>query len=271
MPRTPSDRDDRQMDLFDRPVAPPASPSPTPAPAPDPAALGDAELLARFATASVAEVVSLGMEVVRRQPAGWPQAVLALWERFLGFGTVQPLREQIVVLDIIRRTGEAGLLRQILQRGPVADGLHAELLLVAAECRVALPTPVVLRGLSDARPPVRQAAAHVAGLSGLPADGLHPHLTDPSRAVRRAVATALAEAGDAIARETLLFEMRLMPDRAGLEALTHLADEDVVIRLGQIARQHPGWCGFVIELLEGIDHPKAPRVAAGLMSEARDR
>jgi hypothetical protein len=65
----PRNRDDRQMDLFDPPVAHSAAhsaaPSPTPAPdpAPDPTLLGDADLVARFLTASVAEVALLGTEL----------------------------------------------------------------------------------------------------------------------------------------------------------------------------------------------------------------
>jgi hypothetical protein len=58
--------------------------------------------------------------------------------------------------------------------------------------------------------------------------------------------------------------MRLQPNRRGLEALSSVANEDVVIRLGQIARQHQAWRGTVIEVLYMIDDPKAAIVAAGL-------
>ena len=84
------------------------------------------------------------------------------------------------------------------------------------------------------------------------------------REVRRTAATLIAEAGDVVAREPLVLEMQLQPDRRGLEALISVANEDVVIRLGQIARQHHAWRGTVIEVLHMIDDPKAAIVAAGL-------
>ena len=55
------------------------------------------------------------------------------------------------------------------------------------------------------------------------------------------------------------------PDQEGLEALAFVANEDVVIRLGQIARQHPDWTPTILGVLEAIGGPVATKVAAGLM------
>ena len=84
------------------------------------------------------------------------------------------------------------------------------------------------------------------------------------RDVRRTAATVIAEAGDPIAREPLLLEVRLQPYRRGLEALSSVADENVIIRLGQIARQHYFWREIIVEILHMIEHPKAVIIAAGL-------
>jgi hypothetical protein len=264
MARSGRDQDERQLELFDGPVARPDASPMAPVASIDPTLLSDAELLAGFANASMVVVAALGEEILRRRPEGWTEAVLALWDRFYGFGETRPMLEQVVVLDLVQRTAEAALLRVLLRRGPMAECLDAHLLLAAAACRVALPADVVLRGMSDGRAEVRSAAVKLAIPSSISTEQLHPYLADPARDVRRATAKALAEAGEPIARDPLLFEMRLQPDRAGLEALSFIADEDVVIRLGQIARQHTAWCGIVIEVLQTIDHPRAQGVAAGL-------
>jgi hypothetical protein len=264
MARSGRDQDERQLDLFDGPVARHDASLVAPVPSIETTSLSDAELLAGFANASMVVVAALGEEILRRRPEGWTEAVLALWDRFLGYGETKPMLEQVVVLGLVQRSAAAVLLRGLLSRGPMAECLDEHLLLAAAACRVALPADVVLRGLSDGRAGVRSAAVRLAILSGISTEHLHPYLTDSAREVRRATATALAEAGESLARDPLLFEMRLQPDRAGLDALSFIADEDVVIRLGQIARQHPAWCGIVIEVLQSIDHPRAQGVAAGL-------
>ena len=264
MPKSGRDRDERQLDLFDGPVARGDALPRLPVPSIDPTSLSDADLLAEFVSAAMAEVAALGEEIIRRRPEGWTQAALALWDRFLGFGETKPMLEQVVVLEIVQRTVEAALLRGILLRGPMAECLDAHVLLAAAACRVALPADVVLRGLLHGGAGVRRAAVQLAIPSSIATDRLHAYLADSAREVRRVTATALAEAGETLARDPLLFEMRVRPDRAGLEALSFVADEDVVIQLGQIARQHPAWCGIVIEVLQTIDHPRAERVATGL-------
>ncbi|MDP3961880.1 MAG: hypothetical protein Q8Q26_17765 [Pseudorhodobacter sp.] len=226
--------------------------------------MSDLELLAGFVGATMADVSAIGEEILRRRTEGWSQAALGLWDRFLGFGTAKPMLEQVVVLNLVQHTAAAAVLRDLLRRGQIAECLDPYLLLAAAACRIALPTTTVLRGLSHRHSDVRRAAVQVAIPSDVSIEHLHPYLADPAREVRRATATALAEAGETLARDSLLFEMRVQPDRAGLEALSFVADEDVVIRLGQIARQHPAWCRIIIEVLQTIDHPRAERVAASL-------
>ena len=253
-----------QLDLFDQPVgninvAPGALQSSI-----DPAAMSDEDLLLGLARASLGSVEPIAREILRRRPEGWTDAAAALWERFLGFGTNVPMPEQVAVLGLVRQTAAAPLLIQLLRRAPMADCLDPHLLPAAAACGVSLPQATVLRALAHAQPDIRSAAVRVAPASRIPVDRLHLLLADPVREVRRTAATLIAEAGDVVAREPLVLEMRLQPDRRGLEALISVANEDVVIRLGQIARQHHAWRGTVIEVLHMIDDPKAAIVAAGL-------
>jgi hypothetical protein len=264
VPEPAGNSDPGQLDLFDQPAgninaAPSALQSSI-----DPAAMSDEDLLLGFARASLVSVEPIAREILRRRPEGWTDAAAALWERFLGFGTNVPMPEQVAVLGLVRQTAAAPLLIQLLRRAPIADCLDPHLLPAAAACGVSLPQATVLRGLANPQSDIRTAALQVAPACRVPLDKLHPLLSDQLRDVRRAAATVIAEAGDAVAREPLLLEMRLQPDRRGLEALSAVANEDVVIRLGQIARQHHAWRRIIIDVLHMIDDPKAEAVAAGL-------
>jgi len=264
LPEPARNSDPGQLDLFDQPVGDMNAATGALQPAIDPAAVSDEDLLLGFARASLGSVEPLAREILRRRPEGWTAAAAALWERFLGFGTNVPMPEQVAVLDLVRRTAAAPLLLQLLRRTPMADCLDPYLLPAAATCGVSLPQATVLRGLAHPQSDIRTAAVRGAPASRIPVDRLHPLLSDPVRDVRRTAATVIAEAGDAVAREPLLLEMRLQPDRRGLEALSSVANEDVVIRLGQIARQHQAWRGIIIDVLQMIDDQKAETVAAGL-------
>jgi hypothetical protein len=264
LPEPAGNSDPGQLDLFDQPAGDMNAATGALQPAIDPAAVSDEDLLLGFARASLGSVEPLAREIFRRRPEGWTDAAAALWERFLGFGTNVPMPEQVAVLDLGRQTAAAPLLIQLLRRAPMADCLDPHLLPAAAACGVSLPQATVHRGLAHQQPNTRAAAVRVASVSRTPVDRLHPLLADPVRDVRRTAATVIAEAGDGMAREPLLREMRLQPDRRGLEALSSVANEDVVIRLGQIARQHHAWRRIIIEVLHMIDDPKAAIVAAGL-------
>jgi hypothetical protein len=264
MPKTAGNRGPGQLDLFDQPAGNVDTGPVTLQPSIDPAAMSDEELLQGFANASLGSVKPLAREILRRRPKGWTEAAVSLWVRFLGFGVQSPMPEQVAVLDLVRQSAAAPLLLQLLRRGPIADCLDPYLLPAAAVCGVRLPQATVLRGLAHLQPEVRAAAVWVATASKVPVKILHPLLSDTVREVRRAAATVIAEVGDAVAREPLLLEMRLQPDRRGLEALSSVANEDVVIRLGQIARQHRAWREIVTEVLQMIDDPKADIVAKRL-------
>jgi hypothetical protein len=266
MPRSSRDKSDQQPDLFDL-----ADPIPLAAPAlnvtpVDPASMSDDQLLRYFARANLADVEALGNEVQLRQPSGWQAAALALWERFRGFGATRPMREQLVVLALAESIGDRAFLRDLLARGPMNICLEPQLLLAAAACGLALPAPIVAGGLTHLNPDIRRASAQLAIRSNVTVEMLVHALRDPARPVRREAAIALADAGEASATASLLLEMRLDPSRAGLEALGFLGTEDAVIGLGQIARLHPSWCTIIIEVLETLDHPKAPGIVAGLLA-----
>lgn len=230
-----------------------------------PEEMSDACLLAEFRKASVTTVSDLGAELIKRRPLGWQQAALKLWRRFLGFGGDRPTVEQEIVLTMAMATSDRQLVEAILRMGQILPCFEPFLIRAAAASGGTLPKATVEAGLCSENTDVRCAALSLAVASDVSLDDVYPYLTDPVREVRRAAAVALAEAGEEEARDVLLYEIRVRPSRTLLEALSFVANEDVVIRLGQLARQSPEWCEPVIAVLETIDHPTASKVIAGLM------
>ena len=275
MRKPTSASDPVQLDLFapeSSPVEPmvgdhsAAAPKSAACPPTPPEEMSDGALLAEFPKASVTTVSGLGAELIKRRPLGWQQAAIKLWGRFLGFGGERPTLEQDLVLTMAITTADRQLLEAILGMGQILPCFEPFLVRAAAASGVAPPTPMVEAGLCNSQADVRCAALGLAVVSGVALDDVYPSLTDPVREVRRAAAVALAEAGEEDARDVLLYEMRVRPSRSLLEALSFVANEDVVIRLGQLARQSPEWVEPVIAVLETIDHPKAGKVIANLMS-----
>lgn len=274
MPKHRYKPEPRQLDRFapsdpvDEPVVEPKAEEQPDARAPvsDTDDLTDPQLLTRLVQSSVADVGLLGDAIVDRRPKGWQAAALALWDRFLGFGVDQAMPEQIVVLRLAELIGDRGLIMDIVAREQLLPGVEPPLLTAAASAGVAMPTEIVMRGLSHQRSDVRRAAVQLAMVSYADPKDLHPCLTDPVRDVRREAAIALCEAGDRTGRDVLISELRILPSQRLIEALSFVANEDVVIKLGQFARDEPKWCEVVLSVLETIDHPKARKVAAGLMA-----
>jgi len=265
--RRPEDISNRQLELFDLSRPSWGSSSAAHFAPINPKDMTDEQLLERFVHASVGNVKTLGDELRQRRPTGWQDAAVKLWDRFRGFGHGQPMLEQQVVLSLADGPARHAFVRSLLARGLVSECLEPDLLRAAAACRVPLPTTIVVRGLAHRIADVRCDAVQIALASNVPTEMLLPYLKDQIGFVRREAAIALAGAGEAVAKPSLLQEMRMRPSRAGLEALGCFENEDVVIALGQIARQHPDWSSVVLEVLEMIDHPMAQRVAAGLMGK----
>lgn len=272
--RRPSDDQD-QLDLFDftaNAVSEPSEATQSCEPIEViPAAMDDATLLAAFPWGRVGQVPALAAEIARRRPEGWQQAALSLWNRFVGFGDQMPFPEQRAVLVLTRETGAKRLLQDILARGWLPQGLNGDLVQAAAVCSLRLDTDRVRRVLRSPDADLRRAAVEIAIPSGMPLTEVHPLLSDRDRSVRHLAAIVLAETGNPEARLPLLRLLKLQPTRRGLEALAAYEDEDALVRLGQIARQHPEWGRVVRNLIEDFPHPKADAVLATVPERFPDR
>jgi len=265
--------DPRQLDLFSTPIAAPAKVSTHSAAAAllfrsvDPEDLDDAKLLEAFRTSTLTGTGLLAEAIVRRQPPGWQDAAMHVWNRFFGFGHDNALPEQRAVLGLVRGLGGRCVLEGILRRDGIPKGLNADLLLAAAACEYPLKADLVRFGLLSRDEALRESALRIAIPSGVEPLELRPLLTDRQIAVRDMAAVVLAEVGDPEARAFLLLSLKARPSGRGLEALALFMDEDAIIQLGQLARSHPQWVGHIRALIEDSGHPKAPAIVATLPAD----
>ena len=77
----------------------------------------------------------------------------------------------------------------------------------------------------------------------------------------------MALRGDPEAREPLLEELARAPTIAVIEAISAVWDEDAIVHLGRCARRHPPLAGLVLEVLHGIESPRAATVAGLLEAD----
>lgn len=266
--------DPRQLDLFSAPIMAPSEVTThgaevaVPFRSIDPDNLDDAKLLEAFRTSTLTDTVFLAEAIVRRQPTGWQDAAMHVWNRFFGFGHERALPEQRAVLGLVRDLLARGVLEEILRRGGVPEGLNADLLLAAAACEYPLKADLVRFGLLSRDEALRVSALRIAIPSGLEPLELRPLLTDRQIAVRDLAAIVLAEAGDAEARTSLFLTLKARPSKRGLDALALFMDEDAVIQLGQLARAHPQWVRHIRALIEDTAHPKALAIIATFPDDA---
>jgi len=266
--------DPRQLDLFSAPIRA-LSEVPThsaevavPCRSIDPNDLDDAKLLEAFRASKLTETGLLAEAIVRRQPAGWQDATMHVWNRFFGFGHSLALPEQRAVLGLVRDLLGRSVLVEILRRGRIPEGLNAELLLAAAACEYPLKPELVRFGLLSRDEALRVSALRIAIPSGVEPLEIHPLLTDRQIAVRDLAAIVLVEAGASEARASLLLTLKPRPSKRGLDALALFMDEDAIIQLGQLARAHPQWVGHIRSLIEDTAHPKAPAIVATFPDDA---
>ena len=262
--------DPRQLDLFSIPIRAPSqavthvTEAAVPFRSIDPDDLDDAKLLEAFRTSTLTDTVFLAEAIVRRQPTGWQDAAMHVWNRFFGFGHDRALPEQRAVLGLVRDLDGRCVLEAILRRAGIPEGLNGDLLQAAAACDHPLTADLVRSGLLSRDEALREAALRIAISSGVEPLELRTLLTDRQIAVRDLAAIVLAEVGDPEARGSLFLNLKARPSERGLDALALFMDEDAIIQLGQLARAHPKWVGHIRGQLEDSAHPKAPSIIATL-------
>ena len=141
----------------------------------------------------------------------------------------------------------------------------------AAQARLTVPSEFLQPFLRHSDPDVRAAAFRLSRQARLSPDLLRAGLEDPSVAVRREAAITLGLRGIRDARAILLDELARRPSDTLITALAAIGDDDVIVHLGRCAKAHPAHAGLIAELLEEMDGPRAPAVAASLREGPTER
>jgi HEAT repeat protein len=260
----------QQLDLF---AADPIGIEPDGWSAPPPlraADLADAALIAAFPDARLATAPSLAAEAGRRRLVGAIPALERLCRRLVGFGRDRVVPEQASALQALAAIGgaEARLVVTRLIADQIVQGPNlATALSAAAGLGAPLPPFRVAELLQDADPSVRAGACRCVR-SAAPQLGLLIELLDDLHPpVATAAAMALGRIGRAEARPLLIWLLRTQPSAELIEALTPIADEEVIVAFGRAARAMADLTRPVLEALEQLDDPRAAVVASALRDD----
>ena len=233
----------------------------------DAAELADAVLIAALPNARLATAPGLAAEAAIRRLAEAVPALEKLCRRLVGFGCDRVVPEQAAALEALAAIGGeharqavARLLADRIVQGPtLAVALGA-----AARLGASLPPLRLMQLLGDADPSVRAAACRCVRSAG-PHLGLLIELLDDLHCdVATAAAVALGRIGRAEARPMLLGLLRGRPSAEVIEALAPIADQEVLVAFGRVARAMPDLTPHVLDALDQLDDPRAARIALAL-------
>lgn len=257
---------EQQLDLFADPIG--GGPNTRRAEPPIRAAeLTDAALIAALPHAGMVTAPSLAAEAARRCLAEAVPALERLCRRLTGFGADRVVPEQAAVLEALAAIGGEGarhavvrlLVERIVQGPTLAIALNA-----AARLGASLPPPRLTELLRDAQPSVRAGACRCVRSATAHLGLLTELLDDLHGDVASAAAIALGRAGRVEARSALTALLLRQASREVIEALAPIANQEVIVVLGRIARTTPAFRQPVLDVLEQIDDPRAATVARGL-------
>lgn len=246
-------------------------------PAVDWTELGEERLIAGLANARMADSLAIIAEVGRRKsPAAIP-ALERLCQCFTGFGLNRIIPEQAAVLDALVSIGgrpAAAAVERLISRAALQGPGLTKAVGAAARLGSSLPSGVLSALLRHDDPEVRAAACGcVDGRSPPAAAQAALELLDDLHAnVREAAGCALGRMGRKEARDLLTLLLRCKPSAEVIEAIAPIADEECIVLLGRIAREHSSLGPAVLDALDAIDHPRAEKAAAALRAirDSRD-
>jgi len=229
--------------------------------------LTDAALIAAIPDAGVTAAPRLAAEASRRRLTGAVPSLEKLCQRLTGFGVDRLVPEQLAALEALADIGgEAArqaigrLVAQRIVQGPtLAAALNA-----AARLGSSLPSSRLGEFLNDSDPTVRRAACRCVRSAGSYLRVLIELLDDPCPEVASAAALALGRIGRVEARPLLMGLLRREPSAEIVDALARIADEEVIVIFGRVARTMPDLAQPILEALDQLEDFRAERVAAAL-------
>ena len=229
--------------------------------------LSDAALIAALPDALLADACALAAEAGRRRLGDAVTALVALCNRFVGFGVDFSVPEQVAALEALGAIGGPEASRSVSQmivKGIVQGPNLAAAATAASRLRVVLPPDVALPLLRHANPSVRAAACACVRAGGDIEATLIELLTDLNGEVATAAACALGETGRVEARDPLKRYLIEKPSPRVIEALAGVADEEAIVLLARIGRRRSELANSVLSALDEIDHARATAAASGL-------
>jgi hypothetical protein len=231
------------------------------------AELSDEDLIESIPSAGLSDCAALTQEAARRGLRAAVPALEALCRRFKGFGLHRSVPEQASALRALAALGgtdAAGAVRRLIEAAVVQGPGLVEAARAAASLRCRLPEDAAMALLRHADAEVRAAACWCVPNTRGVAAVLLELLGDLHRPVEMAAACALGRIGRAEARPGLLRLLRVAPCAEAIEAVTRLADDEVVVLLGRIARAQTTLREAALAALDDIDTPRAAAVLAGI-------
>jgi HEAT repeat protein len=239
-------------------------------PALDPTQLINEELIAALPDAGLNAASSLAAEAARRRLTGAVPSIEKLCRRLIGFGADRLVPEQVAALEALANIGGeaarqtvARLIAHRIVQGPtLATALNA-----AARLGSSLPPSRLGELMEDADPTVRAAACRCVRSAGRHLGLLIELLDDLRPEVATAAALALGRIGRVEARPLLMSLLRREPSAEVVGALAPIADEEVIVTLGRIARAMPDLANAVLDALDQLDDPRAARIGLTLQAQ----
>jgi HEAT repeat protein len=231
--------------------------------------LSDAALIAELPNSTLADARALAAEAGRRGLGGAVQALVALCNRFAGFGAACRVPEQNAALEVLGAIGGPEASQSIIQmivKGIVQGPNLAAAVIAASRLGVKFDPDVALPLLRHADPSVRAAACACVRAGGVIVATLIELLADLNSGVATASACALGRMGRVEALGLLKRCLIEKPSRRVIEALAGVADEEAIVFLARLGRKRPDVAKSVLAALDEIDHPKAAVAASGLRS-----
>jgi hypothetical protein len=257
----------RQLDLFDVDrISVDAGISRAEAPI-DPIGLADTALIAALPNAGLATAPSLAAEAGRRRLTGAVSALEGLCRRLTGFGADRLVPEQVAALEALASIGSEAArqaVARLIARSTVQGPTLTVALSAAARLGSSIPSLHLTELLRDADPKVRAGACRCVRSAGPYLALLIELLDDLHFEVATAAAVTLGRLGRAEARPLLMALMRRQPSAEVVEALGPIADEEVIVSFGRVARAMPDLAQPVLDALDQLGDFRAARVAAAL-------
>jgi hypothetical protein len=237
--------------------------------------LSDEDLVKKTAKASLSNVQQLCAQIVARDLGDIAvPGLVALWNRFIGFGIVSALPEQKLALETLSAIGNDAAKREIskiLAAQDLPDSLIPFALQAAVSVGLKLPQTQILPWLEHDAPAVRTQAFVLLQPSSPELTTLEIGFSDPDPSVRRAALTVAGNLGHISARAGLLAEFRRNPVSQTIEALLSVADDDIVVEIARYGLENSLHQTLIARELEALDTPKTQKLAQRINDQILQR